>query len=78
MSLLDKIKNLLGRRPTEASDSNSGDGNTDDGQARPGGTGRPAAPRPEGSGLGNSVARGAAEGTARESVRKFLEELFDD
>ncbi|MER6179780.1 hypothetical protein [Streptomyces sp. NPDC001652] len=33
--------------------------------------------RDEGTGLKNSIARGAAEGTAREMVRKFFEEFLN-
>lgn len=76
MSLLNKIKNLLSRRrPAQTPDNDHGDG-TPVSEV-------PAAPalvnsRDEGSGLKNSIARGAAEGAARETVRKFFEELFND
>ncbi|MCX4826458.1 hypothetical protein OG883_43245 [Streptomyces sp. NBC_01142] len=73
MSLLDKIKTLFRRRPAQTPDPESGNATAGNDQAAaPSGTGQPA------SSLENSIARGAAEGTAREVVRKFLEELFID
>lgn len=76
MSLFSKIKSLLGRG------SSARPPVSDQGEATP--VSEPPAIPPHGngrdgdSGLKNSIARGAAEGTARETVRKFFEELLGD
>ena len=75
MSLLNKIKNLFRRRPAQTPDTESGNATAGNDQAAvPGGTG-PTGQRADG--LGNNIARGAAEGTAREVVRSILN-LFND
>ncbi|MFD7628840.1 hypothetical protein ACFV7Q_22870 [Streptomyces sp. NPDC059851] len=66
----------FGRKPAHATE--------DDRDVEAGGNGprmtSPAAVRADdrGSGLGNSLARGAAEGTARELVKEFLTMLISD
>lgn len=66
MSLLNKIKSSLGRRhPVQPPVSDLPE------------TSAPDNGRGD-SGLKNSVARGAAEGTARETTRKFFEQLLGD
>ncbi|MEU5598463.1 hypothetical protein [Streptomyces sp. NPDC020298] len=75
MSLLNKIKSVLGRRrPAQPpADDRSEETSVSEGPAAPVGEAHDAS-----SGLRNSLARGAAEGTARETLRKIFEELFDD
>ncbi|MEU1219173.1 hypothetical protein [Streptomyces microflavus] len=75
MPLLNKIKTLFSRRPAQTPDTESGNATADNGQAAlPSGT-SPTGQRADG--LGNNIARGAAEGTAREVVRSILN-LFSD
>lgn len=74
MSPLNKITSALSRR--RPAQPPTGDRS----EETPVGEG-PAAPVDEAhgasSGLRNSIARGAAEGIARETVRKIFETLFD-
>ncbi|MGW5868301.1 hypothetical protein ACWFRJ_39850 [Streptomyces sp. NPDC055239] len=79
MSLLNRIKFLLGGGSSAQSPVSPDGGQSAE---RPVGE-LPAAPPPgtarsEGAGLKNSIARGAAEGTAREAVRKIFEVFLDD
>ncbi|KIZ19806.1 hypothetical protein [Streptomyces natalensis] len=79
MSPLDKIKSLFGRRHAQTPDSDRGNANSDDKQAaESAAAGLPDKPRAEGSSRWNAVARGAAEGAARETVRIIFEEFFND
>jgi hypothetical protein len=64
MSLLNKIKSLFGRGSSAQPPANPVSDHP----------GTPQSGNEEGSGLKNSIARGAAEGTARETVRKLFEE----
>ncbi|WP_327667999.1 MULTISPECIES: hypothetical protein [unclassified Streptomyces] len=76
MSLFSKIKNFLGRGASARPPVGDQRGETPAGEA-------PAALPPSSgrgpdsdSGLKNSIVRGVVEGAARETARKFLEEVL--
>ncbi|MGQ4344007.1 hypothetical protein [Streptomyces sp. SAS_275] len=78
MSLLSKIARLFDRGSYAQPPVSPGEGRGAEAPAneRPL-TGPTGSTRGEGSRLKNPIARGAAEGTAREVVRKLFEEFLD-
>lgn len=76
MSLFSKIKSLLGRQtPAQPPVGPATDHGDETQVSAPPATGTTCG---KDSGLKNSIARGAAEGTVRETLRKFFEELLDE
>lgn len=73
MPLLSKIKNALRRRPAQSPAGDRNETPASGGSAAPAGE-----DRSESTGLRNAIARGVAEGAAREAARKLFEGFFGD